>query len=172
MINLRQLDGALLVEVCQRFMLEKEKPQKIADWLTTKVNNRVNREEIYPLIREAIERGYFAILPPANEVMRQRIADRYRQGKDKDRIHVVSVSAASAQQLLPAYAAELIASRIREIAASKDRVGIGLGGGITMMRVAQSLADRLRSMDDRPPFRHPARRPAYLARDTPFPSPR
>ena len=89
MHNLRQLDETLLVEVCQRF-IDKMRPTDIAEWLSTKVDDRVNREEIYPLIREAIDRGYFSILPPVNELMRQRIADRYRKGKDKDRIHVVA----------------------------------------------------------------------------------
>ena len=149
MHNLRQLDEALLVEVCRRF-IDKMRPADIAKWLSEEVNDRVNREEIYPLIREAIDRGYFSILPPANELMRQRIADRYRKGKDKDRIHVVSVTADSAQELLPSYAAELITSRISQIAVNKDCVRIGLGGGMTVRQVAKALAAQLRSAEHLP----------------------
>jgi len=147
----REIPAILLVEICHRFMTGA-RPAAIAEWLGGEVNQQVSREEIYPLMREAIKRGYFAILPPVDQILSQRIADRYRGGMDKDRVHVVSVNAESASDLVPAYAADLITRRIMEVGAIKneDRVRIGLGGGTTMMRVAQALSARLRSAPELP----------------------
>jgi DNA-binding transcriptional regulator LsrR (DeoR family) len=149
MKNIRLLDDALLVEVCTRF-LNAEKLPLIAEWLANEVKARVTREDVYPLLREAVRREYFALLPPVHEVMSQRIADRYRGGQDKDRIHVLSVPKDAAREVLPNYAAKLMVTRIEEVAADKPRVGIGLGGGGTMLRVAQSLSAQLRVVEELP----------------------
>jgi DNA-binding transcriptional regulator LsrR (DeoR family) len=149
MQGLRDVDDVHLVEVCNRFV-NGVRPTSIAEWLSAETNQRVSREEIYPLIREAIHRGFFAVLPPVNHTLSQRIADRYRDGMDQDHIHVVSVSGESARDLLPSYAADLIHRRVMEVETIKDEVRIGLGGGTTMMRVAQSLSARFRSAPDLP----------------------
>ncbi|MEE8557722.1 MAG: hypothetical protein V3T14_07535, partial [Myxococcota bacterium] len=67
------------------------------------------------------------------------------------------VSPEAARDLLPARAADLIVDLIRQVSvararAGKKRVRIGLGGGGTIMRVAQALAARLRTEEKLPPL--------------------
>ncbi len=151
-----RLKDTYLVEVCHRF-LEREKPSDIAAWLGSELKKKVSREAIYPLIQEAIRRGFFVLRPPLEDLLCQRLADRYLKGTRKDRIHVASVSAEAARDLLPARAADLIADLIRQVSAARTRAGksrvrIGLAGGGTIMRVAQALAARLRKEDKLPPL--------------------
>lgn len=153
MIKVQQVDDATLVEACAQF-LGKVPPAKIAEALSEALGRKVSREDIYPLIREAIRRKYFLLIPPLSEVMSQRIADRYLRSQDKDRIHVVSVRGSSARDLVPARAADLILKRIREVARTKkgdEPVHIGFGGGGTIMLVSQNLAARLRSEKEKLP---------------------
>jgi DNA-binding transcriptional regulator LsrR (DeoR family) len=139
MRNLRVFNDRILVEVCHRFM-KGERAAQIRDWLNEKTNYEVTREDVFPLIREAVRRGYLVLFPPRHEVMRHRIVERYPKQTDKDRIVVVSVGAGSARDLLPPYAAHVVLSRIKELAATKERVHIGLGGGGTIKSVARYLA--------------------------------
>ncbi len=148
------LEDTHLVDVCFRF-LEGERPSDIATWLGEVLQTKVSREEIYPLIRETIRRGYFRLLPPLENLMRQRLADRFFGGKHEDQIHVVSVSPEAARELLPARAAKLIVDLIRQVSVARRRAGgrrvrIGLAGGGTIMRVAQALASLLRAEEDLP----------------------
>jgi DNA-binding transcriptional regulator LsrR (DeoR family) len=147
--NLHSIEDAPLVGLCSRF-IEGERPTDIADWLSKEIDDRVTREEVYPLLREAVRRRFFALLPPVSQVMSQRIADRFRGGEDQDRIHVASVSAESAREWLPYFAANLISKRIQKMGKRQDRVGIGLGGGGTIMRVAEFLGAQLQSAENLP----------------------
>ncbi len=150
----QHLKDTYLVEVCHRF-LERQKPAEIAAWLGSKLKKKVSRESIYPLIQEAIRRGFFVLRPPLEDLLGQRLADRYFKGAHKDRFHVASASAEAARDWLPARAVDLIMDLIWQVvpartAAGKTRVRIGLAGGGTIMRVAQALAARLREENKLP----------------------
>jgi DNA-binding transcriptional regulator LsrR (DeoR family) len=149
MRNLRFFDDTLLVQVCHRF-LNGQSTAQIRDWVNQNTPYRVTREDIYALIREAVRREYLVLVPPRNEFISQRIAKRYCKGMDRDRIVVVSTSGESTRDLLPYHAARVVLSRIQELAATKERVHIGLGGGGTIKSVARCLAAFLRAEEKVP----------------------
>ncbi len=64
-MSLKDPPDYILVEVVQRF-LARETTDDIADWLRTAHGLDVSREQIYPMLRIAIQRGYFQLLPPPN----------------------------------------------------------------------------------------------------------
>ena len=142
MINYTGFDDTLLVNVCERF-LEGESPRVIAHWLQQVHDPNVTRENIYPLLREARKRGYLSVLPPPDGHLQQRICDRY--DLEMDRVHVLRVRGDTARDYLADAAAERIVKLIHEVGRDKKRVSIGLGGGITIMKVAHALASRLRA---------------------------
>ena len=150
------LEDTHLVEVCSRF-LKEERPSAIADWLSKELDRRVSREAIYPLVREGVRRGYLLLSPPLEDLLRQRLADRFFNGTHTDQIHVASVTPDAARDALPIRAAELIVELIHRVSAARksaggQRVRIGLGGGGTIMRVAQALAGLLRTELKLPPL--------------------
>jgi len=150
MRNLSTIRDSLLVEVCNRFIHKKEKPAVIAKWLSTKVEGRVTREQVYPLLREAVRRKLLVILPPQSHRVTERIVDRFFQGKSSDQIHVVEAGAHSARDLLPDYVANLIVTKILDLGGPNQRVRVGLCGGTMIMWVAQSLAAQLSSVESLP----------------------
>lgn len=150
MRNLRTIEHKLLVEVCHRFIHRGEGPAKIAGWLGGEIGQKVSREQIYPLLREAVKCNLLALLPPRNQWMSEQIADRFLEGRERKRIHVVDVAADSAGELLPSHASKLIASKIQALGVLNERVRIGLCGGTMTMRVAQSLAAQLSSAESLP----------------------
>ena len=142
MINYTRFDDTLLVNVCERFLVG-ESPRVIADWLQQVHDPNVTRENIYPLLREARKRGFLSVLPPPDGHLQQRICDRY--DLEMDRVNVLRVRGDTARDYLADAAAERIVKLIHEVGRDKKRVSIGLGGGITIMKVAHALASRLRA---------------------------
>jgi DNA-binding transcriptional regulator LsrR (DeoR family) len=150
MRNLSTIGDGLLVEVCNRFIHGKEKPGDIAKWLSTRVEGGATREQVYPLLREAVRRNLLVILPPRSIRVTERIADRFFHGKGSDQIHVVEAGAHSARDLLPDFVANLIVSKILKLGGPNRRVRVGLCGGTMIMWVARSLAAQLSSTESLP----------------------
>jgi DNA-binding transcriptional regulator LsrR (DeoR family) len=143
MISYAKFDDTLLISVCDRF-LNREKVMDIVEWLQGEPGGEeIKRENIYPLLREARNRGYFSVLPPPEGYLQQRICDRF--DVEKERIHVLRVRGDTAREYVANAAAEQIVRLIHEVGETKGRVRIGLGGGGTVMKVARALASRLRS---------------------------
>jgi DNA-binding transcriptional regulator LsrR (DeoR family) len=143
MIDYKTFDDSLLISVCDRFLEKDASIMDIVRWLQDEHGIPVKRENIYPLLREARNRGYLSILPPPERYLHQRICDRF--DAKKDRIHVLRVRGATARDYVANAAAEYIVKLIHEVGETKERARIGLGGGGTIMRVARALAPRLRS---------------------------
>jgi len=142
MVSYKEFDDTLLISVCERF-LEGESVTDIASWLEAEHDIPTNRENIYPLIREARIRKYLSILPPAEMDLHQRICDRFKV--EEERIHVLRVRGETARDYVANAAAKQIIELIHEVGKTKDRVRIGLGGGGTIMSVARALALHMRS---------------------------
>ncbi|MCZ6778435.1 MAG: hypothetical protein O7F16_05645, partial [Acidobacteria bacterium] len=58
----RNLPGNLMYGVVDRFFTEQWSTNALADWLSTQGYN-ISREEIYPIIRQAINHGYVKLCP-------------------------------------------------------------------------------------------------------------
>lgn len=145
-----KVEDPLLISVCEKFLRE-EKPGDIAEWLQKEHElPNMKRESIYPLLREARRRGYFSVLPPAEIALQQRICDRFQV--EKESIHVVRVRGDTAPGYVADAAAKEIVGLIYEVARTKERVHLGLGGGATVQGVARALSWRLRSEVSLPPL--------------------
>lgn len=142
MIRYADFDDTLLIAVCDRF-LEGKTVMDIVNWLNGEPGGEnITRENVYPLLREARDRGYFSVLPPPEGYLQRRICDRFHV--DKERIHVLRIRGDAARDYVADAAAKQIVELIHEIGRTKERVRIGLGGGGTIMMVARALASRLR----------------------------
>lgn len=141
-MSLKDPPDYILVEVVQRF-LAGETTDDIADWLRTAHGLDVSREQIYPMLRIAIQRGYFQLLPPPNYDVGLHLAARY--GKSPDDIQVVNATRHLGRAQVCARAVEETVSLIKSLGEKKKRVHVGLGGGETIRQLAQLLAKRLQA---------------------------
>jgi DNA-binding transcriptional regulator LsrR (DeoR family) len=142
MVSYSDFDDTLLIAVCEKF-LDGQSVKDIRRWLEEELGMSLKRESIYPMVREARKRGYLSILPPPDGSLQQRICDRF--DVDGEDIHVLRVHGDTAREYVADAAAKRIIELIHEVGERKRRVGIGLGGGGTIMRVARALASRMRS---------------------------
>lgn len=148
MTSVRDLDASILLHTCDLFFKRKLKTQEISDGVQAELERlhcdfEMSREKVYELIREARRRSYFQILPPYEWSLRDRLAARH-----PGEFHVVHMTeldhlAAAAAKVV----ADLIEGFQRE---GRKVVHLGLGAGVTSMKVARHLALRLRTVDRLP----------------------
>jgi DNA-binding transcriptional regulator LsrR (DeoR family) len=142
MRNFENVPPEMVIAVCNRF-LAGERFAKIREGVNKDYGQKFSREDMYPLIHEAVRRNYFLFIPPAQEGVGKRIAEMF--GQSEDRIHVVNARGEASRDMVSSCAAKLMLKLIRQIGEHKQPVRIGLGGGGTIMRVSQFLASGLRS---------------------------
>ena len=152
------IDDALLIEICQRF-LDGESRVATGKWLTEILGRTFTREAVYAQIKRAVKLGFIRLSPPTNVLLRQRIADQYKQKLTE--IHVIDVRGDNARDLVADAAARHIVELILKVSQVKKRVCIGLGGGGTVDRVASSLAKYLLKQFDLPPLAMHALTPGF-----------
>lgn len=149
-MNARGIPDTVLIRVCELYLAGN--PRATATTIARQVSEEtgiaINREHVYPLLTEARRRGYLSLLPASDHTLAAEIAKQY--GHAAETIHVCSVVGKSTCDFVADAAAEFAVTLIKQRAGSTDRVGIGLSGGWTMMKVARNLAMRLRSEPDVP----------------------
>lgn len=107
----------------------------------------MTREQVYPTIEEAFERGYLRIAPPYNHALAQRIIDRYGSNVAGERFRVSDVRVSTSRrnlQYVASNGADVVMELIDLLAATKDTVHVGIGAGTTSMYFARSLAQAVR----------------------------
>jgi len=135
--------------------LEKKGPATLAaEWLQRGWGKSdVKREQIYPLLWEAIRRGYLMLVPPREQTLARNIAYKYgisRYDRDQEAVQVIGTRGEPAHEHVANAGAELLLSLIKKTAKAKaDRrlqptVHLGLGSGSSAMRVAKRLAQLIR----------------------------
>jgi DNA-binding transcriptional regulator LsrR (DeoR family) len=142
MRNYELIAPEIVIAVCERFVA-KQTAKEIAAGVNRDYEKRFTREDIYSIIREAFQRRYLILNPPAHEKLRKTIAETF--GGSEKRIHVVNSRENPSRYTVPSYAAKLVLDLIKELGEHKRRVRIGLGGGGTIMLLSQVLAAMLRS---------------------------
>jgi DNA-binding transcriptional regulator LsrR (DeoR family) len=148
MLSVKDLDPEILLLACELFFQEKRPAQSISDAVEAELRRthrefEMTREKVYELIREARRRGYFQLLPPQEASLRGRLVARYGEG-----FHVVHMTELDH---LAAAAAEVVAELIERLRREgREEVHLGLGAGVTSMKVARHLALRLRAADRLP----------------------
>lgn len=137
---LTDIPDHILLGVARRFM-EGEKAEDIATWVRS-TGYRATRERIFnPLLRMAIDRGIFQILATPEHDIGVALSDTY--GHSAGDLHVVRAVQPEVREQVSLRAVEVIVELILELGQLKERVHIGLGGGVTIWETARLLAKRL-----------------------------
>lgn len=123
---------------------------EISKWLASEHGLAVSREQVYPLIREAVKRGRVVLVPPREKNLRNLVAKKYEL--DPARVDVVDVEGPQSQQFVAAAAADLAFSILKQLKTDQKvaETHIGLGPGSTGLQVAHRLAQHLSSEDQVP----------------------
>ena len=144
-----------LLRLCEMF-LQKKSVTSIRDWVNEKLGEEgrsieITREQIYPYINVAIEKGFLSLQAPPCYVLNQRINDLYRvQGVGDNPITVVNAIESTALDHVAQEAASLALALIKSLGAIKETVHIGLGAGFTTLRIATYLAALFRAEKELP----------------------
>lgn len=169
------LPDRLLVRLCNLFLAGTKAggvARKInEDLAKLQRSERVTREQIYALLNEARQRGFFVVRAPLYTILAQAIADLYHI--DRDAIVVVDAEgqessehvADEASQLALRLIPEVVAGKTRRLREEEDRRGkeftekerrerlrvhLGLGAGFTTLSITRNIARELRALSDPP----------------------
>ena len=155
----RNLPGNLMYGVVDRFFTEQWSTNALADWLSTQGYN-ISREEIYPIIRQAINHGYVKLCPARADRMVSQLARAFPHMPADTRI--VDASAPVVSSNIAIETADLVLGLIIQVYEKKmqkkkrssapHRVHVGFGGGETARFVAEKLALRLKMEPELPPL--------------------
>jgi len=151
----------MIFSICRMFFSGDYNAEEIAALVNEELKRRgraasFNRQQVYPVLMEAVRRNYIRFCPPAVEVKAQRLADLYRIPIENIRVVRTSMDEKGLEDVA-SEAANLAMSRIIGLAKKKRRedpraevveVHIGLGAGLTTMMVARHLGMLLRSQDE------------------------
>ncbi len=128
-------DDAVVFRVAQLFIGERGEgltPTAIAKQVNQEFprQKELTRERIYPLIGEAVRRGYVKLVPPVEEQLAARVRAKY-PGLGPSILRVVETAGAHDNAKVAAVAAELALDHLGEIVKGKQSavVGVGLGPG-------------------------------------------
>ena len=144
------MEDNIVFAICSRFLTsEKASASAVAAWARRELGrNDITREKVYPIIQEGMRRGFLELRPPRNELLAQRIADRYKAKLGN--VQVLDVQGPGALEHVAAAGARLTLALIKELGTRKDEVHVGLGSGNTLMMVARQLGRLLKSESDLP----------------------
>jgi len=156
-------------ENCRRPNLRLEPDEFVFDvlhlffnttWTITKIAERLKhkwskpwftREQVYPVVREAIRRRFLLLRPPLNLTLGQRVLDLYGLCEGADRS--VHVCGPAGDDLLADAAAQAILCQVPEQKnLQRKSVSIGLGGGRCGKATVKKLAALLRARQVCPDF--------------------
>jgi len=145
MATLRTISDEKLVDICRRFM-DGDRFSKIADdcnelWREQGSDFKITREQVYTALVVARRRGFFALLPPLNEVLGARLASKY----EKRAANIKVVSVRDSLDHVTAASAKITMKLIEILSGVKDRVHVGIGSGATSMLFIQHLTNQLRA---------------------------
>ncbi len=137
-------ENEIVFAVCEQF-LDGKKAQQIADDVKEATKKPLTREQVYPLLAEARDRGFLRLCPPISRALEQRMRDHFRiDGKS---IQVAEARGGSAGDHVADIAAKTAYREIVRLASKKgdEGVHVGLGAGITTMTIARFLGEELRA---------------------------
>jgi len=150
-----QESDAIIYGICDRFLGKggaRVDLSEILHWLHHDLERTdLTRERIYPLVREAVRRGFVFLQPPREAYLAQRLAERFglkQYQDDPERIQVINARGIDAAQQVATVGGDMLFSLVMDLSQRKPKdegVHIGLGGGFAAMVVARRLAQRLYS---------------------------
>lgn len=145
--RLHQLPSHVILEVCDRFLRQREfSVREIAEKMQRLLPG-MRREHVYLLLHEGFRRGFVQFSPPIDQDRQRRLRERFA-GAVRD-ITVVDAVGPTVIDHLARYTAEQVLQNIKEDP-DRDEVHIGFGGGRTVQQVARHLTVLLQHEPDVP----------------------
>ena len=133
--QLQRADDAVVFRAAQLFLGERApglSPSEIATQISAEFDLRpkLTREAIYPMISEAIRRGFLRLVPPVHQQLAERVRAKYPNLKGVT-LSVVQTAGQHDNAKVSAVAAELAFAHLQDIirATNDPTVSVGLGPG-------------------------------------------
>jgi hypothetical protein len=131
----QRADDAVVFRVAQLFLGERGaglSPSDIAAKVSGEFGRKpaLTREAIYPLIGEAVRRGFLRLVPPADQQLAEQVAAKY-PSLQPGTLWVVQTAGPHDNAKVAVVAAELALEHMAEVLKIKraSHVGVGLGAG-------------------------------------------
>jgi DNA-binding transcriptional regulator LsrR (DeoR family) len=138
-------NDALVFRIAQLFIGERGNnlsPKDIAEQVSQEFRRQppLNREAIYPLIAEAVRRGFIKLVPPVSEQLAGKIRARF-PNLQSCILRVVETAGQHDNAKVATVAAELALEHLGEISKAKNGqvVGLGLGPGRATLDFCQAF---------------------------------
>jgi len=142
-------DDAVVFRVAQLFIGERGEglsPSAIAEQVNQEFPRQrgLTRETIYPLIGEAVRRGFIKLVPPVNQQLAEKVSARY-PNLQPCTLRVVETAGPHDNAKVATVAAELALDHLGEITKAKRGpvVGLGLGPGRATLDFCRAFASLL-----------------------------
>jgi DNA-binding transcriptional regulator LsrR (DeoR family) len=142
-------DDALVFRVAQLFLGERGaglSPSDIADQVSEefKPQPRLTREAIYPLISEAVRRGFLRLVPPVDRQLTEQVSAKYPI-LQPGALRVVQTAGPHDNAKVAVVAAELALQLLADVLKTKrgPEVGIGLGPGRATLDFCRAFSSLL-----------------------------
>lgn len=146
----REQKDALLFRVLQLYVDQ----QLAADEITARIDEefglKLQRTNVYPLLREGVRRRFLRFSPPTSDSLRDKVAARFHL--DPSRLHVINVHREFAEEHIAAAGAEVVLSLIKSLGFRYRRnpVHLGLGPGRATRALARNLGLAVRAEHETP----------------------
>ena len=142
-------DDALVFRVAQLFLGERGagcSPSDIADQVSGEFKRQppLTREAIYPLIGEAVRRGFLRLVPPVDRQLTEQVSAKYPI-LQPGALQVVQTAGSHDNAKVAVVAAELALQLLAEVLKTKrgPEVGIGLGPGRATLDFCRTFSSLL-----------------------------
>ena len=128
-------DDAVIFRIAQLFLGDRGPgltPSEIADQVTEEFKRKpaLTREAIYPLIAEAVRRGFLRLVPPVDQQLAKQVAAKY-PCLQPGTLRVVQTAGPHDNAKVAAVAAEVALEHLADVMKVKGdaQIGVGLGPG-------------------------------------------
>lgn len=135
----------LLFRVLELFVNKNLTAADITKKIATEFGLKLQRTNVYPLLREGIRRGFLRFTPPTSDSLRERVAEKF--GLNSARIHVVNARQEENDEYVAAAGAQVVLSLIKKFSLYKPRepIRLGLGPGRATRALARNLGLAMRA---------------------------
>ncbi|MFH1921860.1 MAG: hypothetical protein ABIP48_18495 [Planctomycetota bacterium] len=150
-LDTRELSDALVFGLLELFMKRHDGvkgsiAQSVVDRVNELFDEGLSREQVYPVFREGLSRGFVTLNPPWRLALAQRIMDRYGIKPSEQKVIVVNVNtdpvaAIRAVEFAAAHIIKLIIMNLD----GESRIHVGLGTGAAVLRCTNIVGQLLRA---------------------------
>lgn len=145
--ELQRMSDEIVFAACER-LISGMKPTEIRDWLRERYRRRFTREQIYPMLEEALRRNYVLLCPPEERALAKKLEELHcGEGGD---INVVNGRGEIASRAVADVAARRAVEVILDLSRKTNVCHLGIGAGLTTLLVVKRIAQLFRARIHKP----------------------